>query len=136
MQKEIKFRAWDNKDKKWLMGYERKNLGGFSLFGECVLLREWSKILDEFLFNRNDKKAEDLIVMQFTGLKDAKGVEIYEGDIMKITDTFHTYNMPVIWDKDAWSFKDDGTYGTLSEWNVTTEIIGNIYKNPDLLTNQ
>mgnify|MGYP001584566705 CR=1 FL=1 len=29
--REIKFRAWDNKKKEWLFGYELPNLGGFSL---------------------------------------------------------------------------------------------------------
>ncbi len=36
MSRQIKFRAWDNKDKKWLLGYEYPNLGGFSMFGENI----------------------------------------------------------------------------------------------------
>jgi hypothetical protein len=62
--REIKFRAWD--DKKWLLGYELPNLGGFSLFGEVVMLDEWSHILDTFLFERDGHKADDLKVMQYT----------------------------------------------------------------------
>ena len=34
MTSNLKFRAYDKKAKKWLLGYEYPNLGGFSLFGE------------------------------------------------------------------------------------------------------
>ena len=66
----IKFRAWDDSKKEWLLGYEYPNLGGFSLDGECVLMGEWANVCTSFMFENNNRKRTDLKLMQFTGLKD------------------------------------------------------------------
>lgn len=39
--REIRYRAWDSVNKEWLFGYNSPNLGGFSMFGEVVLMGEW-----------------------------------------------------------------------------------------------
>ncbi len=66
MSREIKFRAWDNCDKKWLLGYELPNLGGFSMTGEVMLFEQWSEIVNRFILQQRDRKEADLILMQFT----------------------------------------------------------------------
>lgn len=148
--REIKFRAWDNKKKEWLMGYEMPNLGGFSLFGECVLLGEWSGILDKFLFGRDGYSPDDLVVMQFTGLKDKNGKEIYEGDIVSgFIDTLHGHwamTGSVFFDHSGFRLKViDGDPNREARVNFFDfigsdgsvfegmKVIGNIYKNPELL---
>ena len=72
-------------------------------------------------------------VGQFTGLYSTQGVEIYEGDIVKYTrlrtmgDGFITYNvtMPLL--------SEFSEYLTFKLHAKETEIIGNIYENPELL---
>ena len=126
----IKFRAWDNKNKKWLFGYELPHLGGFDLFGETMLLGEWSAVLDTFIFERNGFKQDDLKVMQFTGLEDKQGKEIYEGDILK--DLEGTLGI-VKFNKGRFE-AFDGSWDNL-EFPDESEIIGNVYQDSHLLDN-
>lgn len=107
--RELKFRAWDKENKKM---YE------VELIGENVLKlagAEWE--------NR-----EGFEVMQYTGLKDKNGQEIYEGDIIKYEWDGKTridvivFNAPMFTPSHAmrWSLYED-------------EVIGNIYEHPHLL---
>jgi uncharacterized phage protein (TIGR01671 family) len=110
--REIKFRAWDNVD--------------------CMST-------PFTLFNIQDKKIQftsKVVIMQFTGLKDKNGKEIYEGDLITHTSRHGGKPHPVIYHNGG--FHAD--YGLIYPLSVEhydkyceIEVVGNIYENPELL---
>jgi len=113
MTREIKFRSWN--------GYKMDYDPWASEFsGEGSPINGPIKELQE----------NGSIVMQFTGLKDEDGKEIYEGDVLNITNNNHV----VFWDEDRAMFRTS-VYSMSSATQWDAEIIGNIYENPALLSN-
>ena len=81
---------------------------------------------------------QDYVLEQFTGLKDSKGADIYEGDILRIyRDSGMGYDdteVMFISGRFVGQNKGDKQYGlffSLDTW--TTEVIGNIHEKPELI---
>lgn len=82
-------------------------------------------------------------VGQFTGLKDCKGREIYEGDIVKVVsygeESFHVVKYMIDLDYPAFDLEPalDGDFNSLGycliDIDTKITVIGNIYDNPELL---
>lgn len=103
---------------------------------------------DEYYWMETDWSFSDVEIMQSTGLKDADDVEIYEGDIVKRTYLFNgglgeTHTGEVVYDKEYAQYvisrpqqytepKTEDLRNILSDKSVY-RVIGNIYKNPELL---
>lgn len=85
--------------------------------------------------------AEDLVLMQSTGLKDKNGKEIFEGDILGIETDEGILNVNIFWDDKHALFmfeseihNEKELLAELVEDNTYPfEIIGNIYENKELL---
>lgn len=127
--REVKFRLWlDNE----MLSHEQ-------------LIRMDQDTHAMYTIITKEKQEEGTVLMQYTGLKDKDGVEIFEGDVLRRVseewDVDAVYK--VVWggiDYPAWDVKPwyEGEsnffsdYENADEWG-TLEIIGNIYENPELL---
>ena len=133
MKREIKFRAWDKTEN--VMSYS-----DVEMFDDMVGFRFGH-------FGINVDTVDDINLMQFTGLHDKNGREIYEGDIIGVEFMRRPFNLKGQWGRkrdneifevvysDAWGAFGGTEGGAIFFFHDMEEIkvIGNIYENPDYL---
>ena len=117
--REIKFRAWDEQEKKM------RNIS-------CMFWKTGEWYISRFELDGKDMK-EGMPIMQYTGLKDKDGKEVYEGDVIN-----GDFPDVVFWDDDRgqWMLRnsenpDDTLWEIMRDNNP--EIIGNVHENPELI---
>ena len=126
--REIKFRAWDNEKNKYTYNFHCYDFRYHTNDGENF------KLVCSGLKDNGDYY--ELGLEQFTGLKDKNDAEIYEGDILEyVNGTI----FQVVYENTAYLMKSlnvAGMYWELAELisDIRYKIIGNIHKNPELLT--
>jgi uncharacterized phage protein (TIGR01671 family) len=115
--RELKFRAWDKRNKKWLdLQYL---LLSPDVNGKLEVLTCPHGEIGDVIF--------DAELMQFTGLHDKNGKEIYEGDIVK-SDWGYGSKKPTMV-----KFADIFYWSGESCISNNIEIIGNIWENSELI---
>ena len=124
----IKFRAWDKID-------------NLMLYPDKIILGK-----ENYILNSSEERCyvpSEAILLQFTGLFDKNGKEIYEGDIAKITHTGRAKDgslgkytelgvMEFNVNGAFYGFKCEDSLFNKDFWGMTVEIIGNVFENPDL----
>ena len=137
----FKFRAWDFDKRKW-----RNEDDFFVRNSKCYAWTNWGSTIPM-----------PWELMQYTGLKDVNGIELYEGDVFKKTNHLHwwTYvvrcyegtsipygsglfdNVSKGWGR-VYTYKVKKSEGSFSRLPFIGEfeILGNIYENPELLENE
>lgn len=141
-----KFRAWDKTTNQMRGCY------GFNSMAQEVYV---CSVADEEFKGRLKtvhaikRSFDEVILMQSTGLKDKKGVEIFEGDIVKIKqqDSIDKYipnnsNNEIVYKDSAFCIKETRETSDI-KWPIVAglyykaseefQVIGNIYENPELL---
>jgi len=135
---ELKFRAYDKKHKEMInvsmIDWKRETIDGNFLISASG---KWGAGL-EYPFS-------EINLMQYTGIKDKNGREIYEGDIVNVDSSFYGYwgdcfseggKFIVKYEEGEWILEDEseGYICSLQTANSrNAKIIGNIHENPKLL---
>jgi uncharacterized phage protein (TIGR01671 family) len=131
MSREIKFRAWDIE-----LGFMVDPDYYFVMFDGSIWFNNCADGEDDLT-----EQTFKLKIMQYTGLKDKNGKEIYEGDILNNIEAVDIawrqvveFETGAFWRKDI--SKGDDSQWEFDGWETVGEdweVIGNIYENPELL---
>ena len=121
----IKFRAWDKKTKEY---FHISDLWNSGTNPECFNFDGWT---DNF---GNNGRLKDIVIEQFTGLKDVNGKDIYEGDIVRCKNDYQStdYTGEVMFFNGGFCVWTGGFRDYVWD-DMIPEIIGNVHENHELL---
>lgn len=132
--REIKFRAYIKRD-------YNKELVGKILEVSSLHLKK-NKVIIGYSISKSNYgnksfNYKDIELMQYTGLKDKNRKEIYEGDVVKVFTNKEWRIGIIIYEHSGFTIdvtnNKELKYGRTSIIENLTEVIGNIYENPELL---
>lgn len=122
----------------------RGHNGGEWLYDSIISIQQYGNVTHCFMPNEKNKSDQDDInnwdgvcyVGEYTGIKDYKGKEIYEGDIVETTRALNHIVGVVTMIKGCWYIQDgkDSYYRLIPRFGVVeNRVIGNVYENKSLL---
>ena len=133
--RDIRFRAWDNKE-EWMVD-------------DMLLSFDGEILTDDVQPHDTPYKEIELAdegryeLMQYTGMKDVNGVEIYNGDIVHDDEVIYLVGFGVFTDDNDFQEPTQGQTGfyivdihtdeTFPFYSMRYRVIGNVYENPELL---
>ena len=126
--REFTFRVRNTKTNKWVHGPGQE----VNLFGEVILL-------GGFMNGVSVEGLNDCVALQYTGLKDKNGREIYEGDILRrkseFSDDYEKYEcvFKIKTASSGFVFENINKCWYHGGFSEDCEIIGNIYDTPELI---
>ena len=134
MQRQLKFRAWDKLAKQFT--YPDKGYQGHYVF----------TLNGQFQNLQNGSGGDEYVVQQWTGFKDSKGNEVWEGDVVriiyegKIAEVYFDYNLGSFRLKDTngksypiTTYRFDESGNPIGLINVFDEVIGTVFEHSELL---
>jgi uncharacterized phage protein (TIGR01671 family) len=137
MKREIKFRAWDGE--QMITESLLKEYDTYFILDLSGNFYPHTRTGDsEFEYDQSELNKKQYTLMQFTGLRDKNGVEIYEGDVVvNVGKHPHViqWNESGFWTAQDSHKNDYGYTGRalfLKHEFPNIEVIGNIYETPDL----
>jgi len=122
MTRVIKFRAWDGKKMHILNHFQLRHD------------REDLKMVagdDPLRCRKGGGYTVRWPLMQYTGIKDKNGQEIYEGDALY--HDFHQLILIVGWDEDRAGFYFNGDYAFIDIDSVHLTVVGNVHETPEVM---
>lgn len=129
--REIKYKAWDIEKKKMFT---------------VTAIYPWHKYKKGYMCRvkdgSQDRPTKNVHLLQYTGLKDRNGEEIYEGYIVRLNNLVETFVAPVVYNQDECCFDLLHPEGYRGHWGLNKrtiatceyKVMGNIYENPELLS--
>ena len=122
--REIKFRAWDRFKQRW---------SNYKINDDTVYFMDKNTGV---WYGSYNKRYKDFNLMQYTGLKDMRGKEIYEGDVL--FESFGERYYKVVFENGSFRAEFEGDFEEHSFDLIDIvaqgcKIVGNIYENPELL---
>lgn len=123
-KKPLILRAWDTR---------KQHMTGLP-FAIAFQTNAWMLVKDYARGGWMQESTSRFIPLEYTGHEDQDDVRIFQDDILEIEDDSKVWHSLVFWD-DGWCIEWEAGIVSLSRFANKSKVIGNLYANPELLSN-